>query len=307
MLVATRDTVYALNGDPTSPRNVLADGEVQAIAEGRSIGLAALEGGDVAVLSQNGGRTLATGIEEPIECLLIMDEDPLHFLVGVEAPHVYAVTEDGTRRLDSFDALECRGDWYTPWGGPAAVRSMARTGDGWVYADIHVGSIMRSPDRGRSWDPVTPDLHQDVHQVATSPREDNRVYANTAHAVFVSGDRGASWQHRSHGFPYYYGRAIAVHPEEPDCLLASVSTGPHGDAQGQLYRTDNAGRDWSHVTDGFPDTTAGNIDTFHIGFTPDGRAWSVADDTLYGSRDRGRTWAPQWKAPSNIRMIAVQQ
>ena len=61
------------------------------------------------------------------------------------------------------------------------------------------------------------------------------------------------------------------------------------------------------MTDGFPDTTAGNIDTFHIGFTPDGRAWSVADDTLYGSRDRGLTWASTWKAPSKIRMIAVQQ
>lgn len=307
MLIATQDTVYALNGDSTAPQDVLEDGEVQAIAEGRSIGLAALEEGNVAVLSQNGRRSLATGIEEPIECLLILDEDPLRFLVGVEAPHVYAVAEDGTERQDSFDALECRGDWYTPWGGPASVRSMARTRDGWVYADIHVGSIMRSPDRGRSWEPVTPDLHQDVHQVATSPLQDDRVYANTAHAVFLSDDRGESWQHRSDGFPYYYGRAIAVHPEEPDCLLASVSTGPHGDAQGQLFRTDNAGRDWSHVTDGFPDTTAGNIDTFHIGFTPNGSAWSVADNVLYGSRDRGRTWAHAWKAPSNIRMIAVQQ
>ena len=306
MLIATRDTVYAVDGDPTAPRDVLADGEVQAIAEGRSIGLAALQDGAVAVLSRNGARTLGTGIEEPIECLLILDEDPLRFLVGVEAPHVYAVTDGGTRRLESFDALECRADWYTPWGGPAAVRSMARTRDGWVYADVHVGSIMRSPDRGRSWEPVTPELHQDVHQVATSPREDDRVYANTAHAVYLSNDRGKSWQHCSDGFPYYYGRAIAVHPDEPDCLLASVSTGPHGDAQGQLYRTDDAGLSWSHVTDGFPGTTAGNIDTFHVGFTPDGRAWSVAADTLYSSRDRGLTWASTWKAPSNIRMIAVQ-
>ncbi|MDE2999834.1 MAG: hypothetical protein OXU79_12215 [Gemmatimonadota bacterium] len=307
MLIATRDTVYSLNGSDAAPQPVLENGNVHAIAEGRSIGLAALEGGDVAVLSENGSRTVATGIEEPVECLLILDEDPVRFLVGVEAPHVYAVEDGGTERLASFDALECRKDWYTPWGGPAAVRSMARTRDGWVYADIHVGSIMRSPDRGRSWEPVTPDLHKDVHQVATSPRVDDRVYANTARAVYLSDDRGRSWQHRSDGFPYYYGRAIAVHPEEPDCLLASVSTGPHGDAQGQLYRTDNAGRVWSHVTDGFPGTTAGNIDTFHIGFTPDGRAWSIEDDTLYSSRNRGVTWASTWKASSNIRMIAVQQ
>ena len=307
MLIATRDTVYSLNGKQAEPQAVLNGGHVQAIAEGRSHGLAARDDGAVAVLSQTGARTLATGIDDPIECLLILEEEPLRFLVGVEAPHIYAVTDGGTERLDAFDALECRDDWYTPWGGPAAVRSMASTRDGWVYADIHVGSIMRSPDRGRTWEPVTPDLHQDVHQVATSSMEDERVYANTARAVYLSNDRGRSWLHRSDGFPYFYGRAIAVHPDEPECLLASVSTGPHGDAQGQLYRTDNGGRDWSHVTDGFPETTAGNIDTFHIGFTPDGRAWSAVGDTLYGSQDRGLSWTSAWKAPSDIRMIAVPQ
>ena len=305
MLIATREVVYALNGGRTEPHTVLEAVGVQAIVEGMSIGLAAREDGSVAVLSQNGARILATGIEDPIECLLILEEEPLRFLVGVEAPHVYAVTDGGTERLDAFDALECRDDWYTPWGGPAAVRSMASTGDGWVYADIHVGSIMRSPDRGGAWEPVTPDLHQDVHQVATSPREDDRVYANTARAVYVSHDRGTSWTHRPEGFPYFYGRAIAVHPEEPECLLASVSTGPHGDAQGQLYRTDNGGRAWSHVTDGFPETTRGNIDTFQIDFTPDGGAWSAVGDTLFGSQDLGLSWTSVWEAPSNIRMIAV--
>ena len=305
MLIATREVVYALNGGRTEPHTVLEAVGVQAIVEGRSIGLAAREDGSVAVLSQNGARILATGIEDPIECLLILEEEPLRFLVGVEAPHVYAVTDGGTERLDAFDALECRDDWHTPWGGPAAVRSMASTGDGWVYADIHVGSIMRSPDRGGAWEPVTPDLHQDVHQVATSPREDDRVYANTARAVYVSHDRGTSWAHRPEGLPYFYGRAIAVHPEEPECLLASVSTGPHGDAQGQLYRTDNGGRAWSHVTDGFPETTRGNIDTFRIGFTPDGGAWSAVGDTLFGSQDLGLSWTSVWEAPSNIRMIAV--
>ena len=83
--------------------------------------------------------------------------------------------------------------------------------------------------------------------------------------------------------------------------------GPTEDAQGQLYRTDNAGRAWSHVTDGFPETTTGNIDTFQIAFTPDGHAWSVVGATLYGSQDRGLTWTSAWNAPADIRAIAVQQ
>ena len=38
-----------------------------------------------------------------------------------------------------------RQSWYTPWAVRPAVRSLAHSGD-WVFADIHVGSIMRSPD-----------------------------------------------------------------------------------------------------------------------------------------------------------------
>ena len=306
MLIATRKDVFALNGERDIPYSLLESRDIQHIAEGSSISLVALQSGEIAVFSQGDSYTISSGIGDPIECLLILNEDPLHFLVGVESPGIYTVREGKSERLESFEALECREKWHTPWGGPASLRNLARTRDGWLYADIHVGSIMRSPDLGSTWEPVTPDLHEDVHQVATSPRNDERVYANTARAVYLSDDRGTSWQHRSEGFPYLYGRAIAVHPEDPDCLLATVSRGPMGDAQGRLYQSEDAGRSWTHVTNGFPETTPGNIDTFHIAFTPDGRAWSVAGRTLYNSQDRGLTWQATWEAPSKIEMIATE-
>ena len=249
---------------------------------------------------------MPTGIEGSIESLLILEENPLCLLVGAEPPHLYRFVEDGgpAERVGPFDRLECRDEWYTPWGGPPAVRSFASTRDGWVYADIHVGSIMRSPDRGASWEPVTPDLHKDVHQVATSPQTDERVYANTADAVYISEDRGRSWQHRTDGLPVRYGRAIAVHPDDPDCVLATVSDGPGGNAQGRLFRTDDAGRTWVHVTEGFPETTRGNIDTYHVAFSPGGLAWAVVGKALFLSRDRGRRWEAFWEAPEGIMMIS---
>ncbi|MSS71453.1 MAG: hypothetical protein EXS64_08180 [Candidatus Latescibacteria bacterium] len=142
--------------------------------------------------------------------------------------------------------------------------------------------------------------------MATSPLSDERVYANTADAVYVSEDRGRSWSHRAGDLKARYGRAIAVHPDDPDCLLASVSTGPHGRATGWLYRTDDAGRTWTHVADGFPPSTKGNIDTFQLAFSPQGLAWAAVDKTLFVGRDRARRWAPYYEAPHPIIMISCR-
>ena len=226
MLIATNNQVFTLeNGTPT--QRLAIDG-IRCLDEGVRCSAIGLADGQVVVLADDQPQPQATGIGDPVESIALLSEEPLQVLLGTEPPHVYCLDGDEpARRMESFDALECRQSWYTPWGGPPAVRSLARSDD-WVFADIHVGSIMRSPDRGETWEPVTPDLHADVHQVATAPME-GRLYANTADAVFVSDDYGRSWEHRKEGLASRYGRAVAVHPRDPDCLLASVSKGPgHG-------------------------------------------------------------------------------
>lgn len=309
MLVATESAVYALECSGRQvPPEVLFRGEgVRRVAREGHCSVVAMEGGRLAVYRNSHLERVSTGIAEPVHSLLILETDPLRLLIGTEPPHVYRmeVGNGEAERVESFEKLDCRDGWHTPWGGPPALRSLARSAGGWVYADIHVGSIMRSPDRGATWEPVTPDLDEDVHQVATSPKEIGRIYANTARAVYLSEDRGGSWTHRADGLPARYGRAIAVHPADPDCLLASVSEGPGGNVRGRLFRTENAGRTWTHVTDGFPETTRGNIDTFHLAFSPDGAAWAASDRTLYRSPDRGRTWKTAWEAPTDIALIAV--
>ena len=307
MLVSTSHQVYEMpnHSDRGDPELKLECGSLAQVAEGDTISLAVREDGTCSVITPDQVQEIALNIGEPIECLQIMEEDPLRFLVGTEGPHIFEATGQSAHPVAAFDQLEQRSSWYTPWGGPPAVRSFAATDDGWVYADIHVGSIMRSQDSGDSWEPVVPDLHDDVHQVATSSRSKDRLYANTAHAVYVSEDRGDSWNHRSEGLPVLYGRAIAVHPEDPDCLLASVSTGPHGDAKGYLYQTEDAGQSWSYVVEGFPSEVQGNIDTFQVSFTPNGVAWAAVGKRLYASKDRGLSWEEYWRAPEDILMIST--
>jgi hypothetical protein len=305
MLIATSNQVFEQKkfGDEIEPLIELGSESVACVAEGESCCVVIRKTGICEIVSVAGVEQVSLNIERPIECLQILEERPLRFLVGTEGPHIFDATADTCRPIESFDLLEERASWYTPWGGPASLRSFATTKDGWIYADIHVGSIMRSRDNGNCWEPVVPELHEDVHQVATTPLLQDRLYANTARGVYLSEDRGNSWVHRSKDLPVLYGRSIAVDPEDPDCLLASVSTGPHGDATGYLYRSQDAGQSWKHVEQGFPSEIEGNIDTFHLSFAPDRSAWVCVGSSLYTSLDSGESWQNFWTAPNGIRMI----
>ena len=306
MLIATDTRVYTHSDDGAAPKELYEGSEIQRIAARGDAAVIALKGGDLAVVDAQGTRRVATGIQEEGASLLALSTDPLNVLIGTDdSALLYRLRGEGpAERVESFDALECRSDWYTPWGGPPAVRAFAASTDGWVYADIHVGSIMRSPDAGETWEPVTPDLHVDVHEVATSPVDPARLYANTADAVFISDDRGTTWTHRADGFPARYGRSIAVHPTDRDVVLASVSNGPGG-GDARLYRTEDAGATWEHVSEGFPGSCEKNIDTFQVVFTPDGTAWAVVGSTLYAGRDGGSAWSVAWEASEPLRMLAA--
>ena len=307
MLFATDKRVYdfASTEGCYSSECVLEGKTIRCLQEGNNCAVIVYDRGNLALLSGGELLKIDSGIQEPIECLAIIEEDPLFLLIGTEAPHIYQLTDNGepAMRIKSFDQLDSRDQWYTPWGGPPAVRSLAHSGN-WIYADIHVGSIMRSSNRGVSWEPVESSLHEDVHQVITTPSAEARVYANTANAVYISDDSGQTWEHRAHGLNASYGRAIAVHPRDPDCLLASVSRGPGSNVDGHLYRSDDAGLNWNHVTSGFPASTRNNIDTFQVVYSSEGRAWAAVEEAIYKSDDRGNTWEIASKASDEITMLS---
>ena len=310
MLIATATSVCRLdpNTNDGHPQVLLQATGIARVEEGMETHVAALEDGGIVLVRGDDVLRFASLIDEPITSLLLLGEEPLRLLVGTEAPHLYQIEGDGpaTRNV-SFAGLECRGQWHTPWGGPAALRSLARTRDGWVYADIHVGSIMRSADEGATWEPVTPSLHEDVHQVATCPAVNERVYATTFLAAYVSNDRGMTWEHRAVDLGERYGRAMAVHPRDPECLLTTVSDGPHGEnVHGRLYRTADGGRTWSHVAEGFPQSTPDNIDTFHVAFSEDGLAWATVGSDLYVGREQATQWSKLWEAPGPIQMLSCR-
>src|SRR5437867_5248598 len=157
--------------------------------------------------------------------------------VGTEGAHLRRLQAGRLSPVDSFEAVDGRKTWYTPWGDPADVRSIAG-GRGIaeaIYVNVHVGGVVRSRDGGGSWQP-TLDIDTDVHQVLAHPTRPGVVLAAAAVGLAVSEDGGDSWCVETAGLHARYLRAVAVAGE---AVLVSASTGPRG-RRAALYRKELA-------------------------------------------------------------------
>jgi hypothetical protein len=269
---------------------------------------------------------LATVPDGEVGRCLAIAEPPAGVLVGSSSAHLYRLDPDAGQLVlvDGFDALPDRSTWYTPWGGPADVRSMAVTPSGTVLANVHVGGVARSADGGRSW-AATIDIDADVHQVATA--EDGTVVAAAAVGLCLSHDDGRTWAVETDGLHATYCRAVTV---AGDVVVISASTGPRGSHAG-LYRRPLAGPSpvrLERCVDGLPRWFDGNVDTFWLatdaGYaapgrgTPDGAAAGASatpapavvcggpDGTVYLSHDTGLSWTVVGTGLPGIRCVAVR-
>ncbi|HEV2758453.1 MAG TPA: sialidase family protein [Acidimicrobiales bacterium] len=227
------------------------------------------------------GEWVGDPLEGPLAtCVLPLDGGAL---VGTVEGHLVRLPTG--ERLASFEDAPGREDWYTPWGGPADVRTMAAGPDGTLYVNVHVGGILRSTNGGASWEP-TLDIDLDVHQVAVA--EDGTVLAATARGLATSDDRGDSWTVVDAGLAATYARAVAV---AGDTVLLSVSTGPDGRRAAVYRRPLHDGGPFRRSAIGLPGTFPGNVDTFCLAGAGPVAALGTFAGRVYLSDDAGASWA----------------
>lgn len=124
-----------------------------------------------------------------------------------------------------------------------------------IYAGTKNEGVLRSDDRGQTWQPAGLDGHT-VKALAASPHQPGVLYAGTRPAlVFKSHDGGRSWNKleafcRVRGRRLWfspaeppdfraYVQSLTISPTEPDTILAGIEFGA-------VLRSSDGGQTWSN-------------------------------------------------------------
>ena len=201
----------------------------------------------------------------------------------------------GADRVASFDAVPTRGDWYTPWGAPPDVRSLAVAPDGTVFVNVHVGGVWRAESLDGPWTEVVA-VDDDTHHVVALPGAIVVVAAAVGFGMSMDGGRSFTWT--ANGLHGSYCRAVAV---ADDTVLLAASTGPFTKA-GAVYRRSLHGDEpFLQSTETFPF----NVDTFQLAGSGSVAAFGTEDGRVFVSESAGRQWREMAFDRGPVRSVSV--
>jgi hypothetical protein len=276
-LVGTRNGLVGQGGETW-----LRGREITALTSGTDGRWVLAEGRDVIRMRGEEVEAIASVEGEAGRCLLPVDGGAL---VGTANARLVMARTGLAEVLAPFDEADGRDGWYTPWGGPPDTRSLSAGPDGALYANVHVGGILRAADPHGVWEP-TIDVDADVHQVVADPRTAGHVVAATALGLAESSDAGRTWRYSTEGLHAPYARAVAL---DGDVLFLSASTGPRG-GRAAVYRREPGGDVFDKCEGGLPEWFGQNIDSHRLAAADGTVVFGTEEGGVCVSQDGGRSW-----------------
>jgi photosystem II stability/assembly factor-like uncharacterized protein len=298
ILVGTAGGLWTLQGDHAATDGTLAGRPVTALARDGARLWAIVDGAALWERRDGAWRQRASITGQPATCLAPTANG---LLVGTEQAHLLRLVGDEMVPVDAFDTADGRSSWYTPWGDPADVRSMAIATDGTIHVNVHVGGVVRSRDGGATWAP-TMDIENDVHQVLTHPTRAEVVLVASAEGFGISRDGGDSWQMSTTGLHAHYLRAVAV---AGDHVLISASAGPGGRRSAIYRRSLDDGTRFERCEAGLPKWFDDNIDTACLAATDSLAVFGTSDGHVFYSSDAGAKWDLLTKGLPSVSCVLI--
>ena len=223
---------------------------------------------------------------------------------GTEPAHFYESGDLGQswRELDSLMAVPNKDRWSFP--APPHIGHVKHIAfDPWdphvIYVCVEQDGIYRSFDAGETWDWISRDIYPDVHRVVISAQHPNRLHVPGGDGLYASEDGGRTWTHVINRVGRIaYPDALVAHPRLPALMyMAGARTTPPefaktGDADSRVARSQDGGRSWEMLGDGFPDHMQANIEAMTMAVWPAGhRVFAgTTDGEVFCSLEGGRRW-----------------
>jgi hypothetical protein len=297
ILVGTESGLWQVRGDALEPVDQFTARTVTALARSGHETWAIVDGD---TLWHSDGRRWHERASLGDRRATCVAPTPNGLLIGTAQAHLLRFVGDALEPVESFETVDGREEWHTPWGDPADVRSMAVALDGTIFVNVHVGGVVRSRDAGRSWTP-TLDIDVDVHQVIAHPTRADHVLVAAYDGFGISRDGGNSWQFITDGMHAHYGRAVAVAGET---VLVSASTGPRG-RKATVYRKPlDEETEFVRCRESLP-WFDDNIDTACLAADESLVVFGTDDGRVFRSLDGGAHWGLVTKGLPTITAVTI--
>ena len=276
--------------------------------------------------TRDGGGSWEKVFSGDVRAVAVDPVDESTVYLGTEPVHLYRSADGGARwtEIESVQRLpdQVKKKWWFPRPPHQGhVRHIFRDAShrDVIYLALEHGGIIRSLDRGNSWEDVSEGIsYLDIHFVTTFPDEESLFFASTARGFYRSNDPAKGWERIENGLTREFCYNIVFFPGDPTVMLLATGDGSPaywerpGVARSAIYRSLNAARNWETVGGGMPDGQEGmpwtlvahpaDAQTAFAGFGQVSRGRAEVDSSqgweknsgqlgaVWGTFDRGQNW-----------------
>jgi hypothetical protein len=269
--------------------------------------------------TQDAGLHWDKVLDGDIRSVLVDPTDDVIY-AGTEPVHLYRSEDRGDTWEEVLSLVEMpeeiRQKWWSPVSGVGHIRHIfVHAGDPKIiYLALEHGGVVRSFDRGASWEDVSGGIdYIDMHMVASLPHSFGRYYCSSARGFFTSEDPADGWIRAENGFTRDYFHDFVFLPparegENPTMVIGTADHSPGywdrpGRARSAMFRSNDCAQSWERVGEGLPDVMTAMISTVvrhpmdknavfaGVGEVSRGHAHGPAGPgAIFVSRDRGASW-----------------
>jgi hypothetical protein len=220
----------------------------------------------------DGGKSWAKALDGDIRAVTVDPADDRVIYAGLE-PVALLRSEDGGDHWQELEALKelpeaVRKNWWFPQPPHLGhVRHIFIHPDdsSIIYLCIEHGGIVRSFNRGRSWEDVSKGIdYLDIHVILNLPRSFERYFLATARGFFTTDNPPGGWMRAENGLTRDYFHDFLFLPpanpeDQPKMLIATADGSPgvwrreNRGARAALFTSGDGAQSWARITRGLPD------------------------------------------------------